>query len=151
MRTAESIRSILTEQVNGYRALLDILQRERECLLHFNALKVETLSKEKDTVVLKLKLLEEERIRLVKSFVAEHAVDEQVVFQTLSKVTGDDSFQQLRIQLISLLQSITELNGFNRILIERSVTVVKNALSFLGSIGVTVQSSKSGSRLTREV
>ncbi|HYA85699.1 MAG TPA: flagellar protein FlgN [Nitrospirota bacterium] len=151
MSTDENIKTILTEQVSGYRTLLDILQRERECLLHFNAPEVETLSKEKDTVVLKLKLLEEERIRLVKSFVAEHDVDEQAAFQTLSRVTGDHSFQRLRMQLISLLQSITELNGFNRVLIERSVTVVKNALNFLGSIGVTVQSSKSGSRLTREV
>ncbi len=150
MSTDENIKCILTEQVNAYRMLLDILQQERECLLHLNAPEVETLSKEKDTVVLKLKLLEEERIRLVKSFVAEHAIDEQAAFQTLSKVTGDDSFQRLRMQLISLLQSITELNGFNRVLIERSVTVVKNSLNFLGSIGVTVQSNKSGSRLSRE-
>jgi len=150
MSTAENIKSILTEQVNGYRTLLNILQRERECLLHFKAPEVETLSKEKDTVVLKLKLLEEERIRLVKSFVAEHAVDEQAVFQTLSKVTGDDSYQQLRMQLVSLLQSISELNGFNRVLIERSVTVVKNALNFLGSIGVAMPSNKVGTRLSRE-
>jgi flagellar biosynthesis/type III secretory pathway chaperone len=150
MSTAELIKSILTEQVSGYRTLLDILQREREYLLHFNAPGVEALSKEKDTVVLKLKLLEEERIRLVRSFVAEHAVDEQAAFHTLTEVSGDDSFQRLRLQLISLLQSITELNGFNRVLIERSVSVVKNALSFLGSMGVTVQSQKAGSLLSRE-
>jgi len=150
MSTAELIKSILTEQVSGYRTLLDILQREREYLLHFNAPGVEALSKEKDTVVLKLKLLEEERIRLVRCFVAEHAVDEQAAFQTLTEVSGDDSFQRLRLQLISLLQGITELNGFNRVLIERSVSVVKNALSFLGSMGVTVQSQKAGSLLSRE-
>lgn len=150
MSTADHIKAILTEQVNGYRTLLDILRRERESLLHFNAPEVEALSKEKDTVVLKLKLLEEERIRLVRSFVWEHAVDEKAAFQTLSDVTGDDSIQRLRLQLISLLQSITELNGFNRVLIERSVTVVKNALNFLGSIGATVQSNKSGSLLSRE-
>jgi len=150
MSTAENIKSILTEQVDGYRTLLETLRRERESLLHFNAPEVEALAKEKDTVVLKLKLLEEERIRLVRSFVAEQAVDERGAFETLSRVTGDDSFQRLRLQLISLLQSITELNGFNRVLIERSVTAVKSALSFLGSIGVTVQSSKAGSLLSRE-
>jgi len=150
MNTADHIKSILTEQVSGYRSLLEILRRERESLLHFNAPEVEALSKEKDTVVLKLKLLEEERIRLVRSFVSDHAVHENTVFQVLREVTGDDSFQRLRLQLISLLQSITEMNGFNRVLIERSVTVVKNALNFLGSIGATVQSNKSGSLLSRE-
>ncbi len=150
MSTAEHIKAILTEQVDGYRTLLDTLRRERECLLHFNAPEVEDLSKEKDTVVLKLKLLEEERVRLVRSFAAEQAVEEKAAFEALGRVTGDDSFQRLRLQLISLLQSITELNGFNRVLIERSVTVVKNALNFLGSIGATVQSNKSGALLSRK-
>jgi flagellar biosynthesis/type III secretory pathway chaperone len=150
MTTAETIRSILIEQVNGYRTLLDILQRERACLLRLNALEVETLSKEKDTIVLKLRLLEEERIRLVSAFVAEQAIAEEAIFTRLDEVTGDDSFQRLRLQLISLLQGITELNGFNRILIERSASVVKNALNFLGSFGLAVPPSHKGALLSRE-
>jgi flagellar biosynthesis/type III secretory pathway chaperone len=150
MTTAEHIKAILAEQVSGYRTLLELLQREREYLLHFSAPGVEALSKEKDTVVLKLKLLEEERIRLVRAFAAEQSVDEHAAFEALTRATGDESFQRLRLQLISLLQSISELNGFNRVLIERSVTVVRNALNYLGSIGVTVQSTKAGSILSRE-
>lgn len=149
MNTAETIRSILVEQVNGYRTLLDVLQRERACLLRLNALEVENLSKEKDTIVLKLKLLEEERVRLVKVFVSEQSIADKDTFTRLTEVTGDESFQQLRLQLISLLQGITELNGFNRVLIERSASVVKNALNFLGSFGL-VPASHKGALLSRE-
>ncbi len=149
MSTAESIKSILTDQVNGYRTLLDILQRERGHLIRFNALEVESLSKEKDTAVLKLKLLEEERVRLVRSFVAERNIDERDAFRTLTGITDDDSFQRLRLQLISLLQSIMELNGFNRILIERSAAVVKDAINFLGSFGFDT-ASRRGALVSRE-
>lgn len=150
MKTASAIKAILSEQVEGYRVLLDILQRERACLLRINAEEVETLSKEKDTIVLKLKLLEEERIRLVASFVAEQAIDDAAAFKRLTEITGDDSYQRLRLQLISLLQSISELNNFNRVLIERSASIVKNALTFLGSFGLATPASSKGALLSRE-
>jgi len=150
MSTAEHIKTILTEQVVAYRGLLDILQRERESLIRFNTSDVEKLSKEKDTVVLKLRLLEEERIRLVRAYASGEAIPEEEAFRKLNETAGDDSFQRLRLQLISLLQSITELNGFNRILIERSAGVVKNALNFLSSFGVAAPQSNKGALLSRE-
>jgi flagellar biosynthesis/type III secretory pathway chaperone len=150
MIIAEQIKSILSDQVSGYRTLLDVLQRERACLLRMNAAEVEDLSKEKDTIVLKLRLLEEERIRLVDAFAAQQNIDAKATFQRLAEVTGDDAFQRLRLQLISLLQSITELNSFNRVLIERSAAVVKNALNFLGSCGLAVPASHKGALLSRE-
>ena len=149
MSSAEAIKSILYAQVDGYRALLDILQQERAYLIRFNPLGVETLSKEKDTAVMKLRLLEEERVRIVRLYVREQGIAESDVFRCLAESTKDDTFQRLRLQLISLLQSITELNGFNRILIERSAAVVKNALNFLNSCGAA-PASKSGAMLSRE-
>jgi flagellar biosynthesis/type III secretory pathway chaperone len=149
MNASENIKAILMEQVLGYKTLLDTLQRERQYLMHINPNGVEALSKEKDTIVLKLKLLEEERIRLVRIFAANHAIAEETAFKKLSEVTGDDAFQRLRLQLISLIQSIMEFNDFNRILIERSSAVIKNALNFLGSAGINVNANK-GSLISRE-
>lgn len=151
MISPDAIKVILSEQVSGYRSLLDVLQRERASLLRFDPQGVESLSKEKDTIVLKLKLLEEERMRLVRAFSSAHAIDDTAVFQKLAEVCGNDSFQSIRSQLISLLQSITELNSFNRVLIERSATVVKNALNFLGSVGITSAPGHRGALLSREV
>lgn len=151
MSLAENIKSILSEQIIGYRTLRDILQRERACLVQIDPLGVEALSKEKDTIVLRLRLLEEERIRLVSAFAASQGVAEEKAFQRLTEVTPDGSFQNLRLQLVSLLQSISELNDFNRVLIERSSSMVRNALNFLGSVGINLHSSKKGSLLSREI
>jgi len=151
MNMVDNIKSILSEQIASYRTLADILRRERECLVHFSPAGVEILSKEKDTIVLKLRLLEEERTRLVRAFAASHAIEEQAAFKKLVEVTGDDTFPRLKLQLTSLLQSIMELNDFNRVLIERSSSVIRNALNFLGSIGVNVSANQTGARVSREV
>jgi flagellar biosynthesis/type III secretory pathway chaperone len=150
MNNEQSIKNILSEQISGYRTLMEVLRREREQLVHFNAPGVEALSKEKDTIVLQLRLLEEERIRLVRVFAADRKLTEDLSLQRLSEITGDEMFQKLRLQLISLLQGIVELNEFNRVLIERSSGVVKNALQFLGSLGVNPNAKNTGTRISRE-
>src|SRR5512135_2041284 len=112
-----AITRILNEQVNGYKLLVELLQKERTCLLDLNAHGVEELSREKDTLVMKLRLLEEERIRLVRKHFSG-----DVSLRKLWEETGDDSLMDMRSKLLSLVQSIEELNEFNRLLIGRSLT-----------------------------
>ncbi len=150
MSTAESIRAILAEQINGYRTLLDLLRKERENLISVNSGGVEEISKEKDTVVLRLRLLEEERIRLINKFVSENRISGDVSLQRLGEITGETSFLDMRLQLISLVQGIAELNEFNRILIERSMNFVRNASRFLDSMGLNLRSRPTGSSISRE-
>ncbi|MEW6417040.1 MAG: flagellar protein FlgN [Nitrospirota bacterium] len=150
MKTGDNIKSILIEQVSNYQMLLDVLQRERECLISFNSVAGEAISKEKDTIVLRLRLLEEERIRLVTKFADENGIKGGINLQRLYELTGDVSFQTLRLQLISLLQGIAELNEFNRILIERSMNFIKNATNFLDLFGMNLNSKGIGKVLSKE-
>lgn len=129
MKTAEAIKSILIEQVNGYRSLMNILQREKAYLLSFNPSGIEDLVKEKDNIVLKLRLLEEERLRLLDRFSVEEGIEDELGLNRLYEVTGDDAFKVIRLQFISLIQAISELNEFNRILIERSLNFLRGATS----------------------
>jgi flagellar biosynthesis/type III secretory pathway chaperone len=151
MRITESIKNILTEQINNYRVLLELLQRERECLINLDADEVENLSKEKDTIVLKLRLLEEERIRLIKKYSADNAMKESVSLQELSRLTADKDFQLIRSQLISLLQGIRELNEFNMVLIERSLSVVRHSVGFLESFGLQINQINTGVIFSKEI
>jgi len=151
MRVTESIKNILTEQINNYRLLLELLQRERECLINLNAIEVENLSKEKDTIVLKLRLLEEERIRLINKFSADKGIKEKVSLQRLHELTEDEDFHTMRLQLISLMQSIQELNAFNTILIDRSLRFVRHSMGFLESCGLFIGQKNTGIILSREI
>lgn len=151
MKTADTIKSLLVEQIDGYRSLLDLLQRERECLLNLDANGVESISKEKDTTIMRLRLIEEERGRLVNKFSREKMISGEANLQILSEMTGDNTFQTLRLQLISLLQSIEELNAFNKVLIGRSLNFIKNSMAFLESFGVGIGRSNSGSIFSKEI
>lgn len=150
MTTAEDIKNILKEQIEGYRRLMGLLQQEREQLVQFNPAAVETLSKEKDTLSLRLRLLDEERKRLLEIFRREHGAGPDLTLRQIAEITKDDSLLSLRLQMVSLVQGIAELNEFNRILIERSSIVVRNALSFLELLGVKAPVSGRGSILSRE-
>jgi flagellar biosynthesis/type III secretory pathway chaperone len=151
MRIIDSIKSILIEQIKSYRALLALLQRERECLISLDADEVENLSKEKDTILLRLRLLEEERIRLIKRYSADNAISGKISLQGLSELTEDNDFQVMRSQLTSLLQSIQELNDLNMILIERSLSVVRQSVGFLESFGLNINQNNTGVMLSKEI
>lgn len=145
MKPIETITKILNEQVKSYKLLLNLLQKERASLIDFNAEGVEELSKEKDTLVLKLRLLEEERIRLMKKF-----FDDEISLQKLSEITGNKTFSDIRLKLISLVQGIEELNEFNRLLIERSLNYIKTTTHFFGSFGFGYNKAEKGTLLLRE-
>lgn len=149
MSTAERIKDILKAEVDGYRRLLSLLQQERERLITFHASEIENLAKEKDTVIMALRLLDDERRRLISMFESETGTGPGLTLSMLSEITGDRSLAELRAGLVSLVQAVSELNDFNRVLIERSSSVVRNALSFLGVVGAVPQQGKAGS-ISRE-
>lgn len=148
MKTVDAIKSILIDQIRGYRSLMNILQRERSYLLSFNPSGIENLSKEKDNLVIKLRLLEEERIRLIEGFFKENNIDGEMSLNRLYEVTGDDAFKVIRLQFVSLIQAISELNEFNRILIERSLNFLKGATTIFDT---QVSGLKSTGLISKEV
>ncbi len=135
MNTIESIKSIIYQQLDAYRILLDVLRKERECLINLSIDGIEAVTKEKDTVALRIKLLDEERIRLISKFTAEFNIEGDITLQKITEITGDNSFSDLRLKFISILQSISEINEFNRILIDRSMQYIKNSANILSTFG----------------
>jgi flagellar biosynthesis/type III secretory pathway chaperone len=133
MRYDSAILSILQEQVNAYKMLLELLKNERVCLVDINAEKIEEISKEKDTVVMRLRLLEEERVRLMRKFADDNCITNNMNLEELAKFTGDKSFSIFRSEMISLLKDIEEMNKFNSILIGRSIRHIKTTTNFFNS------------------
>jgi flagellar biosynthesis/type III secretory pathway chaperone len=150
MTPVQAIISILKEQINSYKMLLDLLQRERICLVDIDAEKVEEFSKEKDTILMRLRLLEEERAKLTEVFAKEMGVPGTINLQKLRELTGDSIFTTLRSQLRSLLQSIEEMNEFNRILIDRSIRYFKASTGFFSSFSSEPTQKSTGALLSRE-
>ena len=150
MTSEEAIINILQEQIRSYKALLVLLKEEKECLVNINPDKVSELSKEKDTIVMRLRLLEEERVRLVNEFVRENGISGKVNLKQLATITGNDDFSTLRSKLVSLLQNVEEMNKFNSILIDRSINYIKTTTSFFGTFSEENAAKTTGVLLSKE-
>ncbi len=118
MKDSTPILNILEEQVRCYGSLYGLLKSEKEAIVSFDPAVFEELAKQKDNLVLQLRLLEDERKRLTDEFFSEEDTGRSI--SDLYAVTGDERFVRIRSRLMSLLQGIEELNEINRLLIERA-------------------------------
>ncbi len=150
MTSERAIENILKEQINTYKVFHDLLKKERTCLVNIEAEKLEEISKEKDTVIMRLRLLEEERQRLIKKFTEENNFVGQINLKEIGTLTGNSIFIELRSQLLSLLQSIEEMNKLNASLIDRSINYIKTNTSFISSISKEDTGMKTGVLLSKE-
>lgn len=162
----------LNAQLNGYEKLFELLKKEKGLLIAFDVNGVEELSKEKDTLVLRLRLLEEERFRIQKKLVMEMSLktmddthrdykvsngsvnltgtDVSITLRTLYELTGIDDFNAMRLKLVSLVQGIDEINDFNKILIDRSLSYINPAVTLYSSFGFNSNAYNIGNLIRRE-
>ncbi|VAX30369.1 hypothetical protein MNBD_NITROSPIRAE03-1493 [hydrothermal vent metagenome] len=144
MKDSAQILKILEEQVRSYSRLYDLLKGEKKAIVSFDPLAVETLAKDKDNLVLQLRLLEEERKRLADEFFGDREGGQSI--SDLHSITGNKRFLDLRSQLISLIQGIGELNEVNRLLIERASLHLRVSSAFFQTFDVKASPSRTISR-----
>jgi flagellar biosynthesis/type III secretory pathway chaperone len=150
MNHTDALKSTLQEQLNAYSDLLDLLKEERACLVEIQPAEIERISKEKDTVVMRLRLLEEERQRLTLDFARMNGLSEDINLDEIGRFTGDRIFHDLRSRLLSILQGIEEMNRFNSVLIDRSLQYVRTATGFFNSFGKGTGTASTGVLLSKE-
>lgn len=152
MKSLGALKVILVEQEKCCKALVDLLQKERAYLIDFEVGGIEELTKGKDTLLLRLRLLEEERLRLaavLASGPGGSPVD--VTLRGLVDRTGDAELAGIRLKLVSLAQSIEDLNNFNRHLIDRSLGSIRTATGFFQAFGgPRPERSATGALVSRE-
>ncbi len=101
MTSDKLILNILKELLSTYKILFDILHREREYLIKIESEKVEEISKEKDTVIMKLRLLEEERRRLVSKYLEENNIEGELHFSVFPNPAKDHIFIKIQNDYLS--------------------------------------------------
>jgi flagellar biosynthesis/type III secretory pathway chaperone len=152
MKSLGALKIILMEQEKCCKALVDLLQKERAYLIDFEVGGIEELTKGKDTLLLRLRLLEEERLRLTAVLASgPGGPPADVTLRGLVDRTGDAELAGIRLKLVSLAQSIEDLNSFNRHLIDRSLGSIRCATGFFQAFGGPLpERSGSGALVSRE-
>ncbi len=132
MKQKDELIRILNEEVKCYRRLLELLGREKDAIISFKPAILEEISKNKDTLILQIRLLDDERKRLVKELSRQYSTGSSL--SDIYAATGDKELLRIRSELVSILQSIEEINEINRIFIDRATLHIKTSATFLQSV-----------------
>ncbi|MFQ5454944.1 MAG: flagellar protein FlgN [Nitrospirota bacterium] len=135
----ESIKliTILKEEITLYQIFLDLLERERNIVAHFSLEDMYENNNQKETVLLQIKVLEESRISLVESFGEILDIPrEEITISMLCAYIYEPYRTELKEchqRLSALINSIKEVNQVNSILIDRSISFLRDSFSLINS------------------
>lgn len=138
----EELVKILQEEKNLLEALYKIVSEERDAIVALKANDLERVLREKETVIMKLSLWEQEREKLL----AKHDLSDKSLSEIISQLENSEDAQRLKEMysaMKALLSAIGEIQKINEQLIDRSIIHIKTAIKFLETFGITPKQSLS--------
>lgn len=138
----EELLKILHEEKNLLEALYKIVSEERDAIVALRANDLERVLREKETVIMKLSLWEQEREKLL----AKHDLYDKSLSEIISEIENIQYAQRLKEMysaMKTLLSAIGEIQKINEQLIDRSIIHIKTAIKFLETFGIAPRQSLS--------
>ena len=136
----KELNTILAREIELHKHLLSLLQKEKECLIDLSTEELLENTKKKETCTLKIKILEESRLSLVKRLSTCFGISPQEL--TLSKLVSlvEEPYRSIlddaRSTLRSLVRSIQESNQHNGAVVRDALHYCQRSLDFLYSATV---------------
>jgi len=135
MESFEALLEVLQEEVQIYRSLIDLLQEEQKGLIQADLEVIEEVEKKKETVYLKIKLLEESRQPLVAKICAFCGItEEDPPLSRMIQASGGHCTVALtacRGELRELLMTVQNLVKMNEGLVGTSLEFLRGSLTIL--------------------
>ena len=134
----EKLVALLNEECRLYRLLLLVLQKERRAIIDSQLVQVTECTKEKENLILKLRVLEEQRINYLNNLAAHlDGPVESLSLGELSNLVDEPYATQLSdcsTSLGALIQSIQEINQANKTLVSHSLDLIRGSLTLLNDL-----------------
>lgn len=126
---------LLEEDVDLYRSLLSLLGKERECLHTLSVEDLCSITKAKETEILKIKVLEE-NIKDMAALLLRQKIDpdDEISLTALAKAANTSQAKVLRgyLSILTKLKAnIEDENVYNKRFIEDSLEYLEDAMSIL--------------------
>jgi len=134
----DNLLDVLNEEMGFYRQLILSLQKEKKAVVDSKIEVLNEAGKEKENQLLKIRILEEERVKIIEELACKlgHPCQE-ITLSELSQIIKEPYAERLSSccsNLKSLLQSIQEINQDNKMLITHSIELVKGSLNLLNQL-----------------
>ena len=137
--------NVLNDLTKYYTLLYELLKREKAYLLNFDVDSIIEITKEKDTLLLKLRLLEDERKKIISKF-----FKNEIAVNNILEHKKNSFMSDTLLKITSLIQDIKKLSAMNRILISQSLDYINNTSHFFNKTGINFN-VKDSSTFTMEV
>ncbi|WP_353683446.1 flagellar protein FlgN [Thermodesulfovibrio sp. 3907-1M] len=138
----EELLKILHEEKKLLEVLYKIVSEERDAIVALRADELERILRDKETVIMKLSLWEQERQKLL----GKHDLSDKSLSEIISQIENSEDAQRLReiySAMKTLLSAIGEIQKINEQLIDRSIIHIKTAIKFLETFGIAPKQSLS--------
>jgi hypothetical protein len=129
---------LLEGETDLYRSLLSILRQEKKAVVLSNLKELNESSKEKENVILKIRILEEQRSQLSAKIADALGYSGQML--TLHKIADmvekpySTRLRYNQSVLSMLVQSLQEVNNTNKTLILHSLELVRGSLTLFSNL-----------------
>lgn len=131
----EDLIDVLEKEFTLCRQLVVLLQREKEIIVGLDPRELEMLLREKEEITTSIRFCDETRERILgKLGFGKKTISE------IAEIAEPDYRERLTAiasRFTSIIHSISELNRFNSILIEKSLYYIKTSYNFLSTFDVT--------------
>jgi len=133
----DELIAVLEKEFELCTRMVALLQKEKDVIVSLEPESLEQLLREKEMVISGIRFCDESRERILASL--------GFSGRTLSEVAqvAEDDYREQLTNLASrfkaIVSSISELNRFNSMLIEKSLQYVKTSFNFLDSLGIQPQ------------
>jgi flagellar biosynthesis/type III secretory pathway chaperone len=126
---------VLEKEFTLCTQLVELLQKERDVIVSLDPRALESLLGEKESITTMIRVCDETRKKILESLGFKD--------KTISEVaeTAENGYRErltyIASKFKSIINSISELNRFNSILIEKSLYYIKTSYNFLNTFDIT--------------
>ncbi|MCS7214561.1 MAG: flagellar protein FlgN [Thermodesulfovibrio sp.] len=127
---------ILNEEKKVLEALFKIVSEERDAIVGLNSSELEKILREKEQILVKLSLWEEERIKLLNKYGLKKSNISEII-KSCNDLSISEKLKDLYNTMKTLLSAISDIQKINEQLIDRSISNIGAAIKFLETFGIT--------------
>lgn len=130
----EDLIDVLEKEFSLCTQLVELLQREKDVIVSLDPAALEALLKEKETITVEIKLCDEARERILDALGFENKTISEVA--DIAALGFRERLSSIASKFTAIIHSISELNRFNSVLIEKSLYYIKTSYNFLNTFDV---------------
>lgn len=134
----DELISIFEKQIKLHQSLLAVLMEEKTSIVESNLIELNNANGEKETLILKIKNLEENRLNLVVKIAEALSEDSQnLTLKRLCEITEEPHSTRLddcRSRLILLTDNVRKSNEENKVLLTQAVELVRGSFMLLDNL-----------------